>query len=74
MGIFVSMVQHNYDQKTVTENKIQINVSQYNRVSQKMKSVDCSSVNLLILMQNLSTDLDFLKLPFMLLFCVPDLQ
>ncbi len=45
-----------------------------NRVSQKMKSVDCSSVDLSILMRNLSTDLDFLKLPFMLLFCVPDLQ
>ncbi len=44
------------------------------RVSQKMKSVDFSSVNLSILIQNLSTDLDFLKLPFMLLFCVPDLQ
>ncbi len=29
IGIFVSAVQHNYDQKTVTENKIQINVSQY---------------------------------------------
>jgi hypothetical protein len=29
MGIFVSVVRHNYDQKTVTENKIQINVSQY---------------------------------------------
>ncbi len=29
MGIFVSVVQHNYDQKMVTENKIQINVSQY---------------------------------------------
>jgi hypothetical protein len=29
MGIFVSAARHNYDQKTVTENKIQINVSQY---------------------------------------------
>ncbi len=29
MGIFVSVVRHNYDLKTVTENKIQINVSQY---------------------------------------------
>ncbi len=29
MGIFVSAVRHNYDQVTVTENKIQINVSQY---------------------------------------------
>jgi hypothetical protein len=39
-----------------------------------MKSVVCSSVDLSILVQNLSTDLDFLKLPFILLFCVPDLQ
>jgi hypothetical protein len=44
------------------------------RVSRKMKSVDCSSVDLSILMRNLSTDLDFLKLPFMLQFCFPDLQ
>jgi hypothetical protein len=29
MGIFVSAVRHNYDQKTVTEKKIQFNVSQY---------------------------------------------
>jgi hypothetical protein len=29
IGIFVSAVRHNYDQNTVTENKIQINVSQY---------------------------------------------
>jgi hypothetical protein len=29
MGIFVSTVRHNYDQKTATENKIQNNVRQY---------------------------------------------
>ncbi len=29
MGIFVSMLQHNSDKKTVTENKIQNNVRQY---------------------------------------------
>ncbi len=44
------------------------------RVSRKMKSVVCSSVDLSNLVRNLSTDLDFLKLPFMLLFCVPGLQ
>jgi hypothetical protein len=44
------------------------------RVSRKMKSVVCLSVDLSILVRNLLTDLDFLKLPFMLLFCVPDLQ
>ncbi len=45
-----------------------------NRVSRKTKSVVCSSVDLLILVRNLSTDLDFLKLPCMLLFCILDLQ
>ncbi len=29
MGIFVSVVRHNCDQKTATENKIQNNVRQY---------------------------------------------
>jgi hypothetical protein len=29
MGIFVSTLRHNYDKKTVTENKIQNNVRQY---------------------------------------------
>ncbi len=29
MGIFVSAVRHNYNQKMVPENKIQNNVSQY---------------------------------------------
>ncbi len=29
MGIFVSAVQHNCDQKTATENKIQTNVRQH---------------------------------------------
>jgi hypothetical protein len=29
MGIFVSMVRHNYDRKMATENKIQNDVRQY---------------------------------------------
>ena len=42
------------------------------RVSQKIKSVDCLSVDLSIFLANLSTDLAGAKICFFVFFCVPE--